>query len=183
MKSFIFMVALIANGLLLAGLFSSLLNSQKKQFWPPPGQKTWQYHILWWSVRTIVLSIVALAYLEWGSLQLSDTLRYWVALPTFFLAFLLGSAAALNLGWTNTHGIENGFVDHGFYRYSRNPQYVLFSISFIAASVLIASSKALVLLWLLAFWYLIAPFPEERWLEERYGEKYLNYKKRIPRYF
>ena len=183
MASLLFWIALLANSVLLVGMLSSLSVKQNTQFWPPPSERTWQYHTLWWSVRVIAVSIVSLAFLEWGIMELSDRLRYWVALPIFCVTFSLGCAAALNLGWTNTHGIENGFIENGFYKYSRNPQYVLFSISFIATSILVASPKALVLLWLLAFWYLIAPFPEERWLEDRYGEQYLEYKQRVPRYF
>jgi len=183
MEITIFLIALGANALLLVGLLSSVIGVSNSQFWPPPSKSAWQYHCLWWSVRIIVLSIAALAYFEWGAIDIPSTIRFWVAMPIFLIAFTLGSVAASNLGWTNTHGVENGFVDKGFYRFSRNPQYVLFSICFIALSLVIASPKALVLLWLLAVWYLIAPFPEERWLEDRYGEQYLNYKQRVPRYF
>jgi protein-S-isoprenylcysteine O-methyltransferase Ste14 len=182
METQLFWLAVVANGLLLIGMISNVVRISDHQFWPPPHKHSWQFYALWWSVRIIVVAIVVLAYFEWGTMNVSDNARFWVALPILCISFSIGGIAALNLGWKNTHGIENGFIEHGLYRYSRNPQYVLFSISFIAASIFIASPKAMILLWLLALWYLIAPFPEERWLEERYGDQYLNYKQRVPRY-
>ena len=183
MENTLFWTAIGANCLIFLGLLSSIIGASRNRFWPPPNKRSWQYQVLWWSVRIIVLSIILLAYLEWEAIYISPNLRYWVALPIFVISFLLGSSAAFNLGWKNTHGIENGFEERGLYRFSRNPQYVSFSISFIALSIFIASTKAMVLLWLLAAWYLIAPFPEESWLQERYGEQYSNYKRRVPRYF
>ena len=107
----------------------------------------------------------------------------YIAMPIFLLSFTLGSIAALQLGWRNTHGEAIQFVKTGFYKYSRNPQYVLFSISFLTLGIWAASLEALILLLLLSFLYLRAPFPEEKWLEKKYGETYLVYKREVSRYF
>ena len=181
MNEFIFVVGCSAHIFLLTMLFIS--QNTQLQFWPPPNKNSWQYHSLWWSIRILVVCICWLIYSDNSSMNLPCWLRLYVAMPTFIITFSLGSVAAFQLGWRNTHGEAMKFVKTGFYKYSRNPQYVLFSISFLCLGVWASSLKALILLLLLSFWYLLAPFPEERWLEKQYGKVYLFYKRKVPRYF
>jgi protein-S-isoprenylcysteine O-methyltransferase Ste14 len=182
MNMIVFLIGVLVNAFLLSMMFASARHAQF-QYWPPPGRHSWQYHSLWWSVRLLVVCICVLIYIEHSSLALPSWLRFYFAMPLFFLSFALGTVAAKQLGWANTHGIAEKFVARGFYKYSRNPQYVFYSVSFISLGIWAASAKALVLLTLLSFWYLRAPFPEERWLESKYGERYTTYKNRVPRYF
>lgn len=177
----VFLIGLSINGFLLA-LMQASSNNERFQFWPPPSRNSWQYESLWWSVRMLVACIAWLIYTEHSSFNVPTWLRLYVAMPGFVITFSLGSIAALQLGWTNTHGIQDKFITSGFYRYSRNPQYVFYSISFLFLGLWAASLKAMVLLLLLAIWYLRAPFPEERWLASRYGDTFLNYKERVSRY-
>ncbi len=157
--------------------------NERFQFWPPPSRTSWQHHFSWWSFRLLVVCIGVLIYLEHSTVNIPDWLRFYIGMPGFGVTFFLGSVAAFQLGWSNTHGTTDGFVTDGFYQYSRNPQYIFYSISFLLLGLWAASPKASVLLLLLAFWYLRAPFPEEKWLEKQYGEKYLKYKRQVPRYF
>ncbi len=182
MNQIIFLIGLLVNSFLLIMMIASSSN-KRFQYWPPPSKNTWQYHSLWWSIRIIVLCISGLIYLDNSTLNIPQWLRFYLAMPGFVITFLLGTVAAMQLGWSNTHGVAQKFVARGFYRYSRNPQYVFYSISFLLLGLWVASFKALVLLLLLGVWYLRAPFPEEIWLEKQYGEKYLNYKKQVSRYF
>lgn len=178
----VFSLALAVNLFLLAMMYGSE-KSKRFQFWPPPSSNSWQYYALWWSIRIIVVCIIWLIYREHSTLGMPDNLRFYVAAPIFMASFLLGTIAAFQLGWRNTHGEAEKFVQNGFYRFSRNPQYVIYSISFLSLSVCADSLKALILLVLLSVWYLRAPFPEEKWLTDQYGETYEYYKKRVPRYF
>lgn len=182
MTNTIFYIGLGVNIVLLMVLFLSI-KTKRFLLWPPPRKQSWQYHLVWWSIRTVVACICVVLYLDWGSLGISDFVRLYIACPLFVLAFAGGSVAARQLGWSNTHGIAERFVESGLYRFSRNPQYVLYAFSFVCLGVWAASLPALILLLLLAAWYLSAPFPEERWLESRYGEQYREYKLRVPRYF
>lgn len=177
-----FIIGLAAHVFLLAMMVASK-NNRNFQFWPPLSKNTWQYHSLWWSVRIIVLSIIWIIYTEHSTTDIPFWLRYYVAMPLFIVTFTLGSIAVLQLGWKNTHGEAAEFITSGFYKFSRNPQYVMFSTSFVCLGIWAASLKAFILLSWLAFWYLRAPYSEEKWLEQQYGEKYLNYKNRVPRYF
>lgn len=177
-----FLIGLLINGFLLLMMFLSSGND-KFQYWPPPNKRSWQYHSLWWSVRILVICIGVLIYTDNSTIELPFWLRFYLGLPIFFATFILGSIAAVQLGWTNTHGIAENFVASGLYKYTRNPQYVFYSISFIFLGLWVASLEALILLLLLSFWYLRAPIPEEKWLEKQYGEEYLKYKRKVPRYF
>jgi len=182
MIKFIFIIGLAAYVFLLAMLIISEKN-RKFQFWPPPSKNTWQYQSLWWSIRIIVLSIIWTIYTDHSTMGIPLWLRYYLAMPFFILSFILGFIAAFQLGWKNTHGEAAEFISTGFYKFSRNPQYVFFSISFFCLGVWADSLYAFNLLFLLALSYLFAPFLEENWLEKQYGKKYLNYKDRVPRYF
>ena len=167
-------------------IFVTMLVSKRNpqfRFWPPPRVNSWQYHSLWWAIRILVVCIGWLIWTEHSTLEIPDWVRIFFALPTFVLFFVLGSVAAHQLGWRNTHGEAVEFVDSGLYGFSRNPQYVFYSISFVSLAILVASFKAFVLLLLLSVWYLRAPIPEEKWLEIQYGQKYLAYKKKVPRYW
>ncbi|WP_460242227.1 methyltransferase family protein [Aurantivibrio infirmus] len=151
--------------------------------WPPPNTRSWQYWIVFWSLRIMLFCIFVLAVEQWGALSLSTFYRFYISLPIFIVFFSFGSIGVLNLGWKNTHGEAMGFVNTGMYRFSRNPQYVCYAISFVALGIVISSSEALALLGLTSLWYLIAPFSEEKWLEENYGDSYLEYRANTPRYF
>ncbi len=182
MNEVIFLTGLGIHLLLLVMMIASAIKSDF-QFWPPPCNSAWQYHLLWWSVRLLVVCIGWLIYSEHSSFTLPNSIRFYICMPLFMVTFILGSIAAFQLGWRNTHGEAVKFIKTGFYKYSRNPQYVLFSISFLCLGFWAASIKAFVLLTLSAMWYLRAPFPEERWLEQQYGASYLTYKQQVPRYF
>lgn len=166
---------------LLWMMLLSLL-SEKTQYWPPPGRETWQYQTLWWGIRTLIVCIAIVIYTNHSTWNIPHSLRYYLALPIFVCSFAIGSIAAFQLGWKNTHGIADRFVERGMYKISRNPQYVLYAISFLSLAVFVASIKAAILLSLLAIWYLLAPFPEEKWLEREYGEAYTSYKAKVSRY-
>lgn len=181
MDEIIFLIGVCAHFFLLVMMAISLIQP-RFQFWPPPNKNSWQYHSLWWCVRLLVICVLWLIYNEHSSISLPAWLRFYLAMPIFIISFVLGSIAAMQLGWKNTHGIAVKFVASGFYQYSRNPQYLFYSISFVCLGIWAASLKALVLLVGLSFWYLCAPFSEEKWLESKYGQIYLDYKKSVPRY-
>ena len=182
MNEIAFILGLIIHAFFFAMAASSISNDNF-QFWPPPNRNTWQYHSLWSGVRALVLCIAFLIYSNNSTFALPHWLRFYFAMPGFIILFCLGSISAIQLGWNNTHGEASHFVTTGFYKYSRNPQYIFFSISFLLLGIWSASLKAFVLLLLSSALYLAAPFPEEKWLQKQYGKAYEEYKKRVPRYF
>lgn len=162
----------------LIGFFSS-----RFQFWPPPSADSWQYLTFRSLFRVLVLGLVILSFIDFGSAaQQPSTWRYVVGIPLAALGF--GAAIYLTgfLGWRNAFGEARGLKTDGVYRWSRNPIYVVSWFGLIGVGITVASwfVNSLLLLW--ALFYLIAPFLEEPWLEREYGAEYLAYKKRVPRF-
>ena len=114
--------------------------------------------------------------------------RYWVG-------GLIVAGAVLGLGWRSvvqlrrTGQSENPWnpttliVESGPFRFTRNPMYLQMVL------VCIGIGVALMNLWILALtpvcaWLLqkLAILPEERYLEQKFGETYLAYKRRVRRW-
>lgn len=77
---------------------------------------------------------------------------------------------------------KNHLVTTGIYAWVRNPIYAAIAIALTGFALLLVN------LWLLLlpciFWIeitVLMKFTEEKWLEERYGQAYLNYCKRVNR--
>ncbi len=87
-----------------------------------------------------------------------------------------------DLGIENTYGADEGLVTGGLYRYSRNPQYVASILGFFGAGLAHGGTQAIVLSGLAVLVYVIMPFTEEPWLQQAYGDVYLDYKRRTPRF-
>jgi protein-S-isoprenylcysteine O-methyltransferase Ste14 len=74
-------------------------------------------------------------------------------------------------------------IFHGPYEFSRNPMYV--SMVMIACGIGLACDRAammLLALGALAVVHFTAVLPEERYLQEQFGEAYSRYKSRVRRY-
>ncbi|TMB07285.1 MAG: hypothetical protein E6J66_18440 [Deltaproteobacteria bacterium] len=74
-------------------------------------------------------------------------------------------------------------IFHGPYRFSRNPMYV--SMVMIACGIGLACDRAAMMLLALAALAVVhftAVLPEERYLQEQFGEPYSRYKSRVRRY-
>lgn len=74
-------------------------------------------------------------------------------------------------------------VTKGVYKLSRHPQIVALFILFLGICLAIASWLALLALVLSRLWQHFGILAEEEICQRRYGESYLTYMKRIPRYF
>ena len=100
--------------------------------------------------------------------------------------FITGKAAvfreAFAFGFANTSGAANGLRRAGLYAYSRHPQYLADIVLLVGWSLLSASSEAALLSAAAILVLLLAPFAEEPWLLEKYGETYRAYARRVPRF-
>ena len=68
------------------------------------------------------------------------------------------------------------------YAYSRNPVYVATMFGMLGWAVLLPYAAIVLPLLLWAVLYILAPFLEEPWLEARFGDEYLAYKEKTPRF-
>ena len=78
---------------------------------------------------------------------------------------------------------SNAFVTNGIYRFSRNPMYLSLVGLLVAWAVYLQSAVSFLGVFL--FIYLITQWqikPEEYWLEKKFGESYLAYKKKVRRW-
>lgn len=182
MKTAIFIIALAADlAILLLSLIA--LVSNKFQFWPPSTTKSWQYYVFWGLFRVMFIGVIVLSVLDFNGLNGADSVwRYYVGIPLATAGFGLAFYITFYLGWKNAHGEREGLVTHGFYGWSRNPVYVVSIAGLIGLALTIHSGLVYTMLTIWALFYIIAPFLEEPWLEEQYGNEFLSYKARVPRF-
>jgi protein-S-isoprenylcysteine O-methyltransferase Ste14 len=122
----------------------------------------------------------------------------WIALPALPLPpvlgwVLIGAGVLLSLSAVSrffragTHLIPNrpatALVVAGPYRFTRNPMYVSLTVVYLGVCVLMQSLWALVLLPLvLVTIYRKVIALEESYMERRFGDEYVLYKKRVRRW-
>ncbi|MCJ7715136.1 MAG: DUF1295 domain-containing protein, partial [Anaerolineales bacterium] len=123
-----------------------------------------------------------LIILDWNSWIFTSSLRWIVGVPLVTLGSLLLSWGIHTLGTRNTSGIRDGFVLAGPYRFTRNPQYLGDIVLFIGLSIISNSLYLWITHLLLILVFLIIPLAEETWLEDQYGESYLEYKNNTSRF-
>lgn len=128
------------------------------------------------------------AYPLGGGIPITAPLRYWAGGTILLLAIAgLGASAIREFRrggqdpnpWKPTPRIETG----GPYRWTRNPMYLQLLIVCVGVSILLANWWIL-LLTPVAGWTLqhLAIRPEEDYLEAKFGEEYLAYKRRVRRW-
>lgn len=103
---------------------------------------------------------------------------FWIGVAIYVLAFIPFVSSFVSY----VKAPKGEAITNGVYRWSRNPMYFFFIIGMMGVCVASAS------LWMLM---VIVPFAiathcivlgEERYCEQTYGESYLAYKKKTPRY-
>ena len=95
---------------------------------------------------------------------------------------MVGVWASMSFPFRATIGLGDKLITRGPYRYSRNPQYIGDSLN-IAGYILLMNSWMVGIIGILGVVLnLLAPFTEEPWLEDRFGDDYRDYKRRVPRF-
>lgn len=164
-------------------LFSLTIKRPGFRFWPPPSPRSWQFLATW-----LIAGIVAVNFLFLGLLDFDSAffpgLR--TRLPVAMLFFVSGSAlgiwSSLFFGLRAILGLGDTLIIKGPYRYTRNPQYISDSLNIIGYIILTNSWMVGLIGILGVALNLLAPFTEEPWLTERFGDAYLEYKRQVPRF-
>ena len=121
-------------------------------------------------------------------LEIPELVRYWIGGVIFAGAvLLLGGWSVLIMRrsgqsenpWKPTTEI----IERGPYRFTRNPMYLQMVIACVGVAVALANVWILLLAPVCA-WALqvLAILPEEEYLERKFGDTYLTYKKRVRRW-
>lgn len=166
------------NALLLLTVFSRSI-----KLWPTPSTKSWQHYTFWPLFRgglglTLLYAILTAHWPLEG-----ETVRFVIGLICVVAGFGFTIYGYFDLGIENTYGAGEGLVTNGLYRYSRNPQYVASMLGFFGAGLANGEIRAAILCGLAILVYVIMPYTEEPWLQRAYGDVYLAYKARTPRFF
>lgn len=153
------------------------------RFWPPPSHRSWQFFVSWFVALVVGVIFIFLGVLDFDSFWLPGL---WQRLPVVLIIFLPASVIGIWVyavfPFRATIGLGDRLITSGLYRYSRNPQYLGDSLSILGFMVLTNSWMVWVIGTLGVVLNILAPFTEEPWLEERFGDEYRDYKARVPRF-
>lgn len=178
-----FWVSLVSASLILV-LSSASAAISRFQFWPPPGKDAWQHKTFMILFRGYLYPLIALTALRFDLLEGPQAVaQYSVGITLFVIGFGLAFRITFGMGWRNAFGEKRGLRTTGLFARSRNPIYVVTWIGLIGWGLVASSLQVTILLAVWALLYLLAPFLEEPWLEEQYGEDYRRYKETTPRFF
>jgi protein-S-isoprenylcysteine O-methyltransferase Ste14 len=175
-----FYIAFIAG---LTNLSLMLLGAKSETitYWPPPQKKSWQFYSMWSLFILFSGSYIALVYLELS--RRNDSLIFFL-LGTALTAtgLIFANYITYRLGAENASGLKKGLRTEGWYSVSRNPVYAATFIALAGVVLFLPIPEIFVLSFFWVLSYIIAVRLEEDWLEEQYGEEYILYKNRVPRF-
>ena len=175
--------ATVALELVYITLFILTIRLPNFRFWPPPKPRSWQFFVSWLIASVVLVNFMFLGLSNFDSFVLPPLKqRLPFALGFFAVGGTIGSWAFSTFGLRNTIGVGHRLITGGPYKYTRNPQYIGDSLNIIGYMVFTNSW----MIWLIGLigvvLNLLAPYTEEPWLEERYGEEYKAYKRIVPRF-
>jgi len=178
---YLFASVLVADLLAILAVTISAL-SPENRIWPPPDNGTWQ----WWlfvAIDTVTsIGTPVLGLLDRGSLGMGSPTLLGVGTTLIVFGGTMVAWAVRTLSLRQSYGFKGGLVTRGPYGFSRNPQYVGFTILYSGIIMVTDSYYALATGLAFILLVLLTPFSEEPWLEEQFGEEYRAYKERVPRF-
>lgn len=175
------LIGIAAAGLMLVMLLWSILYPRYR-IWPP-GKPSAVLKVWVWALTLCIFgSALYLGVSDWNSLGWSSPLRWLFGLPLIALGNIAVWLGVAQIGMGATSGEPTGLQTGGLYRYSRNPQYVADMGILIGWAILSASVWTLPVVVLGVVALAVAPFTEESWLVDTYGEEYVAYRSTAPRY-
>ncbi|SHE44295.1 Protein-S-isoprenylcysteine O-methyltransferase Ste14 [Mariniphaga anaerophila] len=114
-----------------------------------------------------------------------SNLQTYVSLALAIPAFILITVSLMNLGKSTRLGLPKNKTElktHGVYKLSRNPMYLGFNLLTIS-SMVFTLNLSIIVLGVYSIWvYHLIIIGEEKFLQNRFGNSFINYKKRSRRY-
>jgi|Deesub1362A_J573_1020465.scaffolds.fasta_scaffold00008_182 protein-S-isoprenylcysteine O-methyltransferase Ste14 len=181
MIAWIFIATLSMEVILLILILISIFYPSHR-VWPPPRGWSWQFIAVWSLTIAVITGGGLLAILDYNTF----IIRHWIRFPIGVILFMGGNALAFwgvkTLGAHASSGLRHRLVTTGPYRFTRNPQYIGDILIFLGVILLSNSFYATIICTFGILLILLMPFAEEPWLREVYGEEYIEYCRRVPRY-
>ncbi len=164
-------------------LFLLTIRRPPFRFWPPPSARSWQFFSAWLMAGIVFVNYFFVGLLDFDSGFLPGLkLRLPFAAVCFLFGISIGMWGGMVFSSRTTLGLGTRLITRGPYRYTRNPQYIGDCLSALGYMILTNSWLAWVIGILGIFLNILAPLTEEPWLEERFGDAYREYKRRVPRW-
>ncbi|NMC56365.1 MAG: phospholipid methyltransferase [Eubacteriaceae bacterium] len=144
-----------------AGTYAPLIGREKIAYWI--------YQI------TTALMLLSLLLLKIKT----DSYLFFIGLILYISGIILYALSVISFAKPNNNGLNL----NGLYKISRNPMYVSYFISFLGCVFL---TRSYILLILLIIFQISAHFiilSEERWCIQKFNDEYMQYMRRVRRYF
>ena len=154
----------------------------KWRLWPPRRYNFILSLLMWTKTFLIYGIILVLGAAGWGEIDINNALRFGLGGALFLIGNVIVWREVFRLGYDQTSGRQGELIISGFYKYSRNPQYLGDIILLTGWAIISSAPYAIVLVGLICATLLLSPFAEEPWLETTYGSPYLEYKARVRRF-
>jgi protein-S-isoprenylcysteine O-methyltransferase Ste14 len=153
-----------------------------RRIWPPDSHSSQSHLLMGFLFLYPSIGIGILGMVDWGSFSLPLWCRIAVGIPPLLGGSVLFLWAAAILGIRPMFGGGGPLTVSGPFRFSRNPQYAGCLLMLIGWNC-VAASQAAGIASLFGFLPLVmVPFAEESWLEEKFGLRYKEFAKRVPRF-
>src|SRR5262245_7290811 len=136
-------------------------------------------------IAALIFALVLHWFGPWPILRASVGRWLGVALVALGLAVVLSVAHTLRAAGTNVDPLlpTTAIVTSGLFRFSRNPLYVGLTLMYLGLTLVFNTWWAIVLLVpLLMMMHRGVVQREERYLEQKFGEAYRQYRSRVRRY-
>ncbi len=176
----IFFLVLFTEAILIIFIAISIF-FPRWRFWPPGGLGA-KFILVWLLTFISIGGLVALAILTWDTYIIKNIFLRIAGVVLFIGGNALAIWGLVELGTYASSGLEYRLVTTGPYRYTRNPQYLGDIIALAGAILLVNSFYFTVASGLGIIIFYMLPYAEEPWLREKYGDEYLEYCRRVPRF-
>ena len=137
-------------------------------------------------VTIILMTIISITLSATGIIPVITFANFqWIFILIGILCFIIGITLwlkAVIIDRLDTHIIKNELVTTGVYAYVRNPVYSAFM--FVCTGVLLIYGNIVLLLLPIIYWgfmTVLMKSTEEKWLEDLYGQEYIQYLQRVNR--
>ena len=137
-------------------------------------------------VTIILMTIISITLSATGIIPvITFTNIRWIFVLSGILCFIIGITLwlkAVIIDRLDAHIIKNELVTTGVYAYVRNPVYSAFM--FVCTGVLMIYGNLVLLLLPIIYWgfmTVLMKSTEEKWLEDLYGQEYIQYLQRVNR--
>ena len=107
---------------------------------------------------------------------------------SFFLAvigLMIAIISLINLGYSTRLGLPSEsttLISNGLYKFSRNPMYLGFDLLTLSSIIFFRNMFiAIIGIYSIVIYHFII-MAEEKYLEKRFGKKYIEYRKKVRRY-